>query len=121
MGLWFNMCFAKCVIHGTLGHWGLRIIPRMLYRIIFQKSHICSTKCSITISGFARQKFLTVFVTLHGYDLFWPPRYPTGEAGRDSAGQGQAGRDVAGRSDPPRARFLSPSSAAMAAALEDAS
>ena len=31
VGLWFNMCFAKCVIHGTLGHWGLVALAVCMY------------------------------------------------------------------------------------------
>ena len=67
------MCFAKCVVHGTLGQWGFKIMHRMLYCITTQKSHEWSNKQSITIPSHARQTTLNIFVALHGYGFCWPP------------------------------------------------
>ena len=55
MGLWFNMCFAKCVIRGTLGHWGLVALVvcmcafRMLAWIMFFISAITIVPITVIV------------------------------------------------------------------------
>ena len=55
VGLWFNMCFAKCVIHGTLGHWGLVALVvcmcafRMLAWIMFIISAIIIVPITVIV------------------------------------------------------------------------
>ena len=70
VGLWFNMCFAKCVIHGTLGHWGLVALVvcmcafRMLAWIMFIFSAITIVPITFVVVIIISLTTLDTFTTV---------------------------------------------------------